>query len=330
MAAGRTGWCTVSRRRVPTNGVELDVTEAGDPDDPVVVLVHGFPESSHSWRHQIEPLVAAGYRVLAPDQRGYGASSAPTEVDAYRSDHLSGDLIGLLDDVEASDALFVGHDWGALVVWDLARLHPDRVRGVVNVSVPYTAWPAPPTDLFRAASGDRFFYILYFQPVGPAEAELEADIVETMRLTLWGGSGEMFGPPSNPLPPMEESGFLQSVTRGAAVPDGLPSWITSDEFDVYVEQFTTSGFFGPLSWYRNLDADYEITKDLDAPAMPTAFIGGSRDGVIAGRPEYVEAMASLLPDFRGAILIEGAGHWTQQERPGEFNAALIELLARLD
>jgi pimeloyl-ACP methyl ester carboxylesterase len=113
------------------------------------------------------------------------------------------------------------------------------------------------------------------------------------------------------------------------VPDGLPSWITADEFDVYVDQFTTSGFFGPLSWYRNLDADYEITKDLEVPAMPTAFIGGSKDGVIAGRPEYVEAMASLLPEYCGTVMIEGAGHWTQQKRPTEFNTALIELLARL-
>ena len=110
-----------------------------------------------------------------------------------------------------------------MVVWDLARLHPERVRGLVNVSVPYTPWPAPPTDLFRAVSGDRFFYILYFQPVGPAEAELEADVAETMRLTLWGGSGEMFGPPPDPLPPMEGTGFLESITRGAAVPDGLPA-----------------------------------------------------------------------------------------------------------
>jgi pimeloyl-ACP methyl ester carboxylesterase len=318
-----------SRRHVTTNGIELEITDAGTPGDPVVVLVHGFPESSHSWRHQIDPLVSAGYRVMVPDQRGYGSSSAPSDVDAYRSDHLCADLVGLLDEVGTDDALFVGHDWGSLVVWDLARLHPDRVRGVVNVSVPFTAWPAPPTELFRAVSGDRFFYMLYFQEVGPAEAELEADIAETMRLTLWGGSGEMYGPPPDPLPPMEGTGFLDSITRGQPVPEGLPPWITAADFAVYVEQFTTSGFFGPLSWYRNLDADHEITKDLPPPAMPTAFIGGRKDGVIAGRPEVVEAMATALPDHRGTIMIDGAGHWTQQERPAEFTAALLELLARV-
>ncbi len=319
----------LSRRRIATNGVELEVTDAGTPGDPVVVLVHGFPESSHSWRHQVEPLVDAGYRVIVPDQRGYGTSSAPRDVGAYRTDHLCADLVGLLDDAGADDALFVGHDWGALVVWDLARLHPDRVRGLVNVSVPYTPWPAPPTDLFRAMSGDRFFYMLYFQPVGPAEAELETDVANTMRLTLWGGSGEMFGPPPDPLPPMEGTGFLDAITRGEPIPEGLPSWINADEFAVYVAQFTTSGFFGPLSWYRNLDADFEITKRLAVPAMPTAFIGGTRDGVIAGRPESVEAMATMLPDFRGTVMIEGAGHWTQQEAPAAFNAALLDLLARV-
>ena len=314
------------RRRIRTNGVELDVTDAGAPGDPVVVLVHGFPESSHSWRHQIEPLVAAGYRVLAPDQRGYGASSAPRDVAAYRTDHLCADLVGLLDDIDTRQAVVVGHDWGALVAWDLARLHPDRVRALVNVSVPYTPWPAPPTELFRVTYGDRFFYMLYFQPVGPAEAELEADADETMRRILWGASGEMYGPPPDPLPPMEGTGFLDSITRGRPVPDGLPPWLTEEDFRVYVEQFTTSGFFGPLSWYRNLDADHELTKDLAAPAMPTAFIGGTRDGVIAGRPEYVDAMATLLPDFRGTRMIEEAGHWTQQEQPAEFNAALLDLL----
>ena len=320
---------TSLRRRIATNGVELDVIDAGTPGDPVVVLAHGFPETSHSWRHQIDPLVAAGYRVLVPDQRGYGASSAPTDVAAYRSDRLAADLVGLLDDVGADEALFVGHDWGSMVVWDLSRLYPERVRGLVNVSVPFTDWPARPTDLFRALSGDRFFYILYFQEVGPAEAELETDVAETLRLTLWGGSGEMFGPPPDPLPPMEGTGFLDAITRGQAVPDGLPSWLTADDLATYAAQFSTSGFFGPLSWYRNFDADYELTNHLPPPAVPCAFIGGNLDGVIASRLDTLDEMHAALPEYRGSVLIDGAGHWTQQERPAEFNAALLDLLARV-
>ncbi|MFT4618354.1 MAG: pimeloyl-ACP methyl ester carboxylesterase, partial [Halioglobus sp.] len=152
-------------RRVHTSdefgGVDLDVIDTGTPGNPVIVLCHGWPESKHSWRHQIEPLVDAGYRVLVPDQRGYGSSSAPSDVAAYRSDRLSSDLIALLDDVDVEQAIFVGHDWGALVVWDLARYHPDRVSGLINVSVPFTPWPMQPTELFRATYHDRFFYMLY-------------------------------------------------------------------------------------------------------------------------------------------------------------------------
>lgn len=320
------------RRRVRTSddfgGVELDVIDAGPADGPVIVLSHGFPESSHSWRHQIEPLADAGWRVLVPDQRGYGRSSAPGDVTAYRSDHLGDDLLALLDDVGADDAVFVGHDWGALLVWDLARYRPDRVRAAINVSVPYTPWPMQPTELFRQMWGDRFFYMTYFQEVGPAEAELQADVSNTMRLVLWGGSAEMYSAPPDPadLPPAEGTGFLSAFTSRRVVPDGLPEWLTSADFDTYVDQFTASSFFGPVSWYRNLDADWELTKDLAAPPMPTAFIGGDKDMVIAHRPEYVESMHQLLPDFRGIWTVDDAGHWTQQEQPGRFNEALLAAL----
>ena len=317
-----------SRRIATAPGIELAVLDAGPTDGPVIVLCHGWPESSHSWRHQVEPLVAEGWRVLVPDQRGYATSSAPREVSAYGSDLLAGDLIALLDDVGADTATFVGHDWGALVVWDLARFHPDRVEAVVNVSVPYTPWPMQPTELFRAIYADRFFYMLYFQPVGPAETELEADISRSLRTVLWGGSGEMARPPAAPadLPPMHGSGLLETWTRDGSVPDDLPPWLTRADFDHYVEQFTASGFFGPISWYRNLDANWENTRDLPAPQMPCAFIGGSRDMVIAHRMEYVDAMETLLPDYRGTFIIDGPGHWTQQEAPQEFNHALHDAL----
>lgn len=309
-------------------GIEIEVIDAGPDDGPVVVLAHGFPESSHSWRHQIEPLADAGYRVLVPDQRGYGFSSAPREVEAYRSDRLAADLVTLLDDVGADDALFVGHDWGALLTWDLARYHPERVRGLVNVSVPYTPWPMPPTDLMRANYGDRFFYILYFQDVGPPEAEFEADPRESMRRWLWvaGAEGYREPPPIEETVAAEGNGFFDSVLAHAEIPSGLPHWLDEADLDRYAEQFDHSGFFGPVSWYRNLDADHELTKDLPAPSMPTAFIGGDKDMVIAHRPEYVDSMQTLLPDYRGTTMIADAGHWTQQEKPDEFNAALLAAL----
>lgn len=318
----------VAQTTMHVNGVDLQVTTAGDPSGPCVLLSHGFPESAYSWRHQIPALAAAGYHVVAPDQRGYGFSSAPRNVDAYGIRHLTGDLVGLLDAFGHDDAVFVGHDWGAMVVWEAARLHPARVRAVVGVSVPFTAWPARPTDIMKAMWTDRFFYILYFQNVGPAERELEADVRRTMHTILWGASGEMYKGMPSEFPPMEGTGFLDMFTD---VPDVLPYWLTSADLDYYVRQFENSGFFGPVSWYRNLDANFEVLKDLSADlvSMPSYFIGGEKDGVIAGRPEYVDGMNGLLPNYRGKTMIPGAGHWTQQEAPEEFNAALLGFLAAL-
>jgi pimeloyl-ACP methyl ester carboxylesterase len=312
--------------RTAVNGIELDVVAAGDPADPAVVLCHGFPECGYSWRHQLHVVADAGFHVIVPDQRGYGASSRPADVDAYGIDHLAGDLLGLLDATGHDDAVFVGHDWGALVVWDLARLHPEQVRGVVNVSVPYTSWPAPPTAVMRALWGDRFFYILYFQAVGPPEAELEAEVERTMRTILWSGSGEAFPETMPEPPPRQGTGFLDSMAALGPVPDDLPGWLTEDDLAVYVDAFRTSGFFGPLSWYRNFDANYFRVKDLAVPSMPSWFIAGTRDVVIAARPGYVEAMEALLPHHRRTVLIDGIGHWTQQEAPGSFNEALLAAL----
>ncbi len=319
-----TQWPTPTRRAV--NGIELDVFEAGDPDAPAVVFCHGFPELSYSWRHQVSAVADAGYHVLAPDQRGYGHSSRPDDVAAYGTDELSADLLGLLDATGHDDAVFVGHDWGALLVWDLARLHPGRVRGIVNASVPYTPWPMPPTELFKAAAGDGFFYILYFQPVGPAEQELEADVGRTMRTLLWAASGDAF-PDEMPEPlPAEGTGFIDSLLAIGPPPGEPPAWLTEADVDTYVAAFEASGFFGPLSWYRNLDANHERTKALPAPAAPSWFIGGTKDVVIARNPGFVEAMTALLPDHRGTVMIEGAGHWTQQEAPEAFNQALLAAL----
>lgn len=311
----------INRRSV--NGVELDVIEAGDPANPAVVLLHGFPESAHSWRHQIGPLADAGYHVLAPDQRGYAFSSAPEDVEAYRVDYLAGDVVALLDDTGHDTATVVGHDWGALLLWDLCRLHPDRVNAAIGVSVPYTPWPAAPTELFKMASGDRFFYILYFQDVGPAEAELGADVRETMRTILWGASSLSADRSLQSELPAAGTGFLDSIRSGVAIPDGLPSWLSEHDLDTYTAQFTNSGFFGPVSWYRNLDADWAIVKDRPFPAIPTAFIGGTADPVTARNPGYIDSQDGLLPDHRGSIVLDGVGHWTQQEDPDAFTDALL-------
>lgn len=318
---------SIRHRFVPVNDVELHVTEAGDPADPTVLLSHGFPEGAYSWRHQLRALAEAGYHVIAPDQRGYGRSSVPRNVTDYGIQQLTGDLNALLDEAGKDDAVFVGHDWGALIVWEAARLHPKRVRAVVGVSVPAVVWPAPPTTLFRAVFGDHFFYMLYFQTVGPPEAELEADPYDTMRRILWAGSGEGFVAPTE-MRPAKGTGFLTHIPE----PPSLPwEWCTEDDVRHYAADFTRSGFFGPVSYYRNLDANYEVVRGLglDAITMPSAFIGGTRDGVLVMDSSGLERMANELPNYRGAFMIDGAGHWTQQERPREFNEALLHILGTL-
>ena len=323
----------ISSCDIDVNGVTLSVCQAGDPASPTVVLCHGFPELAYSWRHQMTPLAEAGFHVLAPDQRGYGHSSAPGEVEAYGIVDLTGDLIGLLDHFGKDDAVFVGHDWGALIMWDLARLHPQRARALVGVSVPFVQWPAAPTQLMKMLFGDRFFYILYFQQRGVAEAELDADAYDSMAKILWGAGGagsaarrDRSGGP----PPMEGTGFLTIMTEPPARPFVGPegAWLTEDDLRIYASEFAHCGFFGPVSYYRNLDANFDVVKDLgpERLTMPVYFIGGTLDVVNVMDPSGVGRMQKLLPDFRDYTMLDGVGHWTQQEAPAAFNQALLGFL----
>ena len=320
---------------IDVNGVTLRVHQAGDPANPTVVLCHGFPELGYSWRHQMVPLADAGFHVIAPDQRGYGHSSAPPEIVAYGIGELTDDLLALLDHFGKAEATFVGHDWGALIVWDLARLHPHRVRSVVGVSVPFVQWPAPPTQLMQMLYGDRFFYILYFQTPAIAETELDADPYDSMAKVMWAASGVGFGgrDRTRELPPMEGTGFLTMMPEPPARPFVGPEgpWLTEEDLQTYAEEFANSGFFGPISYYRNLDANFEIIKELgpERLTMPVYFIGGTDDVVNVMDPSGIERMQNLLPNFRGSIVLDGVGHWTQQEAPAAFNDALLGFLRTL-
>lgn len=322
----------IRRRTVRTNGIDLAVREAGDPGAPLVVLAHGFPETSHSWRHQMLPLAEAGWHVVAPDQRGYGGSTSPREVGAYGTDELSADLLGLAESLGHERAVYVGHDWGALLLWDLCRMHPGRVVAGVAASVAFADWPAPPLDIMARRYGDRFFYINYFQRPHEAETELGRDVTDTMAKVLWGASA---GAQSDPmfftrdeLPPMEGTGFL----TGRQDPPPLPwPWLNEEEFAAYVDDFAASGFFGPVSWYRNMNANYERTRHhaVAAMTMPVHFITGELDPVNLVNPAFDESMRASLPGYRGSTVVAGAGHWVQQEKPAEFNAALLGFLSSL-
>jgi pimeloyl-ACP methyl ester carboxylesterase len=310
------------RRTVARDGVELSVLDAGQGFP--VVLAHGFPELGYSWRHQVPALTAAGNRVLAPDQRGYGRSSRPEAVEDYDITHLTGDLLGLLDDIGEERAVFAGHDWGAIVVWQLSLLAPERVAGVVGISVPFLPrGPMPPTQLMRQVMGDSFFYMLYFQQPGVADADLGRDPATTMTRML-AGLRLLEGGVARAADALagDGRGFVDRLPA----PDGLPDWLTQDELDRYIAEFTRTGFTGAINWYRNLDRNWQLTRHLTGAKVevPAMFIGGSADPVLLMTPPAV--MDGWLADDRGRVIIEGAGHWVQQEKPDEVNAALIRFV----
>ncbi|MGZ4693320.1 MAG: alpha/beta fold hydrolase [Acidimicrobiales bacterium] len=313
-----------TERTVSTPGAELHVVDAGE--GPLVVLAHGFPELSYSWRHQIPVLAEHGYRVLAPDQRGYGRSTRPGRVEDYDILCLTGDLIALLDDLGEEEAVFVGHDWGSMVVWQLAQLAPERVAGVVGMSVPFLPrGPMPPVELMRQGMGDSFFYILYFQEPGVAEADLGRDAATTMRRMLAGVKVAEGGTidPSAMAP--DGRGFVDRIPE----PESLPDWLTQAELDHYIAEFTRTGFAGGINWYRNLDRNWGLTERLDGAhvQVPSLFIGGTLDPVLMMTPPSIGE--PWLDDHRGDVLIDGAGHWVQQESPAEVNAALLSFIGSL-
>ena len=317
----------VRHRTVAVNGIDMHIAEAGEADAerPPVILCHGFPELWYSWRHQLPALAAAGHHVVAPDQRGYGRTTRPDAIEDYDIVHLTDDLVALLDDLGHEQGVFVGHDWGAMVVWQMALLHPDRVAGVCGMSVPYT--PRGEMSLIKVLEqvmGDRFFYILHFQEPGKADAEMGKDPREAMRRFLCAIAGE--GRPENLAGDLKNTATFWEWMPEAP---NLPPWLSADELDVFATEFERTGFTGGINWYRNLHRNWELTPELLGKTieLPSGFIAGERDPVLvmaspAGLPH-------VLTDLRTNLLIPGAGHWVQQESPRETNDALLQFLGTL-
>ena len=314
-----------------TNGVRLHYVDEGR--GPLVLLCHGWPESWYSWRHQIGALVAAGYRVIAPDQRGYGASDAPDEIEAYDIAQLTADMVGLVAALGEERAVVIGHDWGSVVAAHAALLRPDVFRALGLLSVPYVPRRTTrPAVRFAGVTQDREFYQAYFQQPGRAEAELEEDIRRSLLGILYTAGGDRVRDrPGDP----RSFAFFAKGTRlidNLIVPDELPHWLSADDLDVYTDQFRKSGFRGPLNWYRNLDRNWAITPFLQGAKIqqPTIFMAGSEDGVPLMLAEDVAALERMIPNLKGKHVINGAGHWTQQEKPDEVNRLLLGFLADLD
>jgi pimeloyl-ACP methyl ester carboxylesterase len=317
----------IAHRTIETNGIRMHVAEQGA--GPLVLLCHGFPESWHSWRHQLPALAAAGYHAVAPDMRGYGDTEAPAAIDQYTQLHHVGDMVGLLDALGEDTAIIVGHDWGAPVAWNAALVRPDRFRPVAALSVPYTPrGSVRPTQALKAAFGERFMYMLYFQTPGVAEAELDRDPRATIVRMLYAISGD--APAGTGFRDKKKGAtFLEGMPEPAT----LPAWLGADDVDAYARQFARTGFRGGLNWYRNLDRTWELMAPWHhAPVrVPALFIAGERDPVIGMMMRAsLDRLPETVPGLTNKVLLPGCGHWTQQERPSEVNAELLTFLRALD
>lgn len=296
---------------ISVNGVVLEVFEAGQQNsEKPIVLCHGFPEHAFSWRYQIMALAAAGYHVIVPNQRGYGNSSRPTEVTDYDIKHLTGDLIALLDHFEYKDATFVGHDWGANVVWSLALLHPERVNKVINLALPYQERGEKPwIEFMEAIFGGDFYFVHFNRQLGVADAIMNENAFQFLR--------NIFRK-NVPLTPPEPGMLMINLAR-AEKPLGEPL-MDDKELSVFVSAFESSGFTGSINWYRNLDRNWHLMADVKPIIhQPTLMIYGEQDTI----PKS-ENLKSIVPSLE--IISLDCGHWIQQEKPEETTRSILKWL----
>jgi len=316
----------VTLKTTTANTIHMRYAEAGT--GPLVLFCHGWPESWYSWRHQLQAVSAAGFRAVAPDMRGYGGTQSPESIDQYTLLHLVGDMAELVKALGETKAVIVGHDWGAPVAWHAALWRPDLFTAVSAMSVPY----APPgyVDILSALEklGIDNFYLQYFQKPGVAEAELQQDIRGALRRLYYTAGGEM----------VEKDKGFGRLTGGTLLantvdPAVLPAWLSDADLDYYAAEFARAGFRGGLNWYRNLRRNWELSGPWRGQPIrqPSQFIAGSRDGVLRfpAAKSQLEAYPTTLPGLRGSHILDGAGHWVQQERASEVNRLLIEFLKGL-
>jgi pimeloyl-ACP methyl ester carboxylesterase len=307
-----------------TNGIRMGYYAAGPHTDPVpMVLCHGWPEIAFSWRHQIKALSEAGLRVIAPDQRGYGATDRPDDVAAYDLEHLTADLVGLLDRLGIARAIFVGHDWGGLVAWQMPLRHPERVAGVIGVNTPHLARPPmDPIALMRARFGDQMYVVQFQDPDRAADKIFDSRVRETLELLM--------RRPPKPKPTAPGSAgasgkmnlaFPQLALAYDSRRDTRTPFLSAEEMQVFVDTFTRTGFTGGINWYRNISRNWQRSATLDPMVrVPSFMIMAENDAVLP--PSAADGMEALVPDLE-KYLVRDSGHWTQQEKPDEVSAQLI-------
>jgi len=317
------------RHEVDVFGTRIHVAEVGE--GPMVLFVHGFPESWYSWRHQLPAVAAAGMRAVAIDVRGYGSSDRPDEVDAYRLVELVGDCVGVVEALDGRTATIVGHDWGSPIAAAAARLRPDVFTAVALLSVAYDPRGDPrPTDVFKMMGGDDEFYIEYFQEPGRAEAEIAIDPVRWLEGFYFTASGDCppFAPDEKPMGLIAPGGKMSDSFR---YPDQPTAWMTPEDLAFYGAEFARSGFSGGLNRYRCVDLDWvDLRAWHGAPIrQPSLFIGGENDGPTIWGAGSISRFPQTLPGLHASVILPGVGHWMQQEDAPGVNAILLEFLADL-
>jgi pimeloyl-ACP methyl ester carboxylesterase len=310
----------ITHRFIETNGIRMHVAEQGT--GPLVLLLHGFPELWYSWEKQMTALAEAGYHAVAPDMRGYGQTDRPAKVEQYTHLHLVGDIVGLLDALGEQQAIVAGHDWGASVAWHMALFRPDRVRGVIGLSVPYSPrGQASLLTVMRSVLGNGF-YMSYFQQPGVAETEFERNVRTTMRKFLTANI-------SNAAVVPEGKGMLDVMRE----PETLPAWLTEQDLDVFTTEFERTGFTGGLNWYRTIDLTWELMAPWHHALVmqPALFMAGENDITVSfpGARNRIANMRAIVPNLKRTIMLEDCGHWIGQERPAEVNSAIIEFVQGL-
>jgi pimeloyl-ACP methyl ester carboxylesterase len=312
------------------NGIRMGYYDAGPAiDRPPVVLCHGWPELAFSWRHQIKALSEAGIRVIAPDQRGYGATDRPEAVEDYDIEHLTGDLVGLIDHLRIDKAIFVGHDWGGFVVWQMPLRHIDRVAGVVGINTPHMARaPADPIQIYRQRFGDMMYIVQFQDPAREPDRIFGSRVEQTLDAFMRKPVPRKDdGPASPPLAGLGASpklnlAFPQMIAAYDAKLDPRTPILSAEEKQVFVDAFTRTGFTGGINWYRNMSRNWQRSAGLDLTVrVPSLMIMAENDAVLP--PSAADGMETLIPDLE-KYLVRDSGHWTQQEQPEEVSAKLIE------
>ena len=323
-------------QRAQVNGIEMAYYEAGPRQGVPIVLCHGFPELAFSWRHQIKALAAAGRWVIAPDQRGYGLTSRPEAVTDYDLAHLTGDLVGLLDHLGVAKAIFCGHDWGGIIVWQMPLLHPDRVAGVIGLNTPFMARaPADPIAIMRKRFGEEM-YIVHFQKPGEADAVLDADVAKAMGFFMRrpapetpaasGGLSANFSGLPDETPPTSTFALIKLLELYDPAVDPRPALLSGDEMAVFVESFQRTGFTGGINWYRNFTRNWAMSEGIDQQVrVPGLMVMAEKDAVLP--PSAADGMEAYVADLEKALVKE-SGHWTQQEKPEDVNRIILDWLAR--